>query len=108
MLQEQDWLQWQTQSPAHAAVAAFLLFDVQDNRHMLETLQSALAILQANPTAEAYSLSGNSYFIQIQPQQVVIEALYDEDIAEPLTLSLAAFAEALAYWHTRQTLSHSA
>lgn len=102
MTQEHDWLQWQTQSPAHAATAAFLLFDVQDNRHMLETLQRALAALQENAKAKPYSLSGNSYFIQLQPAQVIIEELYGDDAAEPLTLSLAEFGEALAYWHTRQ------
>lgn len=101
MLQEHDWLQWQTRSPAHAAIAAFLLFDVQDNRHMLETLQNGVAALQANPKAEPYSLSGNSYFIQIEAQQVIIEELYGDDDAEPLTLSLAEFAEALEYWRTR-------
>lgn len=105
MIQEQDWLHWQTQSPAHAATAAFLLFDVQNNRHMLETLRNAVAALQTNPKAEPYSLSGNSYFIQLQPAQVLIEALYGDEYAEPLTLSLDEFAEALAYWHTRQQLS---
>ncbi|MFN3786046.1 MAG: hypothetical protein ACK4RS_04320 [Thiothrix sp.] len=102
MIQEQDWRQWQTQSPAHAATAAFLLFDVQNNLHMLETLQSALAALQANLATETYSLSGNSYFVQLQPQQVVIEELYGENTAEPLTLSLEDFNEALTYWQTRQ------
>lgn len=107
MIRQHEWLDWQTQSPGHAAAAAFLLLDVQSNISLLETLQVALDKLKTNPTADTYAMSGNSYFIQMQPQYVLIEELYGDDYAEPVTLSLEDFAAALAYWRTRLTFDHS-
>jgi len=101
MIHEHEWQQWQQQSAGHAATAAFLLLDVQTNLAMLETLQAALDKIKDNPDAEPYSLSGNSYFILLQPHRVLIEELYGDDYAEPVTLNLDDFGDALAYWHTQ-------
>ena len=103
MIDEHEWQQWQQQSASHAATAAFLLLDVQANLTMLATLQAALDNIRENPAdAEPYALSGNSYFVQLQSQEVVIEELYGDDYAEPVSISLEAFAEALDYWRERQ------
>ena len=79
MIHEHEWQQWQQQSAGHAATAAFLLLDVQTNLTMLETLQAALDKIKGNPDVEPYVISGNSYFILLQPQQVLIEELYGDD-----------------------------
>lgn len=102
MIHEHEWQQWQQQSAGHAATAAFLVLDVQTNLIMLETLQAELNKIKANPDAEAYALSGNSYFIQLQPPQVLIEELYGDDCAEPIAISLEDFGNALAYWRVYQ------
>lgn len=109
MIHEHEWQQWQQQGAGHAATAAFLLLDVQTNLTMLGTLQTALDEIRENPAdAEAYAISGNSYFVQLQPQQVLIEELYGDDDAEPVSISLDAFGEALGYWRDRITAdSHS-
>ncbi|UOG92991.1 MAG: hypothetical protein L3K52_04475 [Candidatus Thiothrix sulfatifontis] len=101
MIHEHEWQQWQQQSAGHAATAAFLLLDVQTNLTMLEILQAAFDKIKGNPDAEPYSLSGNSYFIQLQPHRVLIEELYGDDFAEPIAISLDDFSDALAYWHTQ-------
>ncbi len=102
MIHEHKWQQWQQQSAGHAATAAFLLLDVQTNLTMLETLQVALDKMKGNPDAEPYVISGNSYFILLQPQQVLIEELYGDDFAEPIAISLDDFGDALGYWRTQQ------
>ena len=102
MIHEHEWQQWQQQSAGHAATAAFLLLDVQTNLTMLETLQAALDKIKGNPDEESYVISGNSYFIQLQPQQVLIEELYGDDYAEPIAISLDDFGDALGYWRTQQ------
>lgn len=108
MIHEHEWQQWQQQSAGYTATAAFLLLDVQTNLTMLATLQTALDKIRENPAdAEAYAISGNSYFVQLQPQQVLIEELYG-DAAEPVSIGLDAFGEALGYWRDRiMANSHS-
>jgi len=66
------------------------------------TLQVALDKMKGNPDAEPYVISGNSYFILLQPQQVLIEELYGDDFAEPIAISLDDFGDALGYWRTQQ------
>lgn len=105
MIHEHEWQQWQQQGAGHAATAAFLLLDVQSNLTMLTTLQAALDKIRKTPAAKPYSLSGNSYFVQLQPQEVVVEELYGDDYAESVSISLEDFAEALAYWRERQQQS---
>ncbi|MGF1645053.1 MAG: hypothetical protein ACFCUJ_15550 [Thiotrichales bacterium] len=100
MMNELEWQQWRQQGAGHAAAAAFLLLDVQTNLAMLDILQARLDKLRADPDAEPYALSGNSYFVQLGPRQVLIEALYGDDI-EPVTLDLDDFRDALGYWRVR-------
>lgn len=104
MIHEHEWQQWQQQGAGHAATAAFLLLDVQTNLTMLETLQTELDKIREHSSAAAkpYAISGNSYFIQLQPQQVLIEELYGDDYAEPVAIGLDEFGDALGYWRTWQ------